>query len=128
MGVKASIAGNILISDSITGSVSLQKPIANSYSGTVQSYGQQVIIGTTSVTINLPIDPVEFVYIKNLSATAGTTVTTTWTPNGGSSATVITLDPGAYIIFCEATTTNGSSAISVISSASGTPIEYILVG
>lgn len=128
MGIKVSISGNILISDQITGSVSLQKPISNSYSGTLETYAQQVIVGTGSTTVTLPVSPAEFVYLKNLSTTAGTTITATWTPTGGTSATVITLDPGAYIILCEATTTNGISAFSLAGSTAGVPVEWIVAG
>lgn len=128
MGITASINGNLVISDSITGSVSLQKPISNSYQGTIEAYSQSQIVGTSPTTITLPISPVEFFYLKNLSSTSGTTVTVTWTPTGGSSASVLALDPGGYIFFCEGTTTNGVTAISVVASAAGTPIEYVTNG
>lgn len=128
MGITAKISGDISLTDSLTGSVSLQKPLNNSYSGTLETYGQQVIVGTASTTVTLPINPVEFVYLKNLSATSGTTITATWTPTGGASATVLTLDPGALIIFAETTATNGISAFSLTSNQAGTPVEFILCG
>lgn len=128
MSVTASVSGNIKITDNLTGSTSLSKVLNNAYTGTVESYGQSVIIGTSLVSISLPVSPAQFLYIKNLSSTLGTTVTATWTPASGTSAAVITLDPSAVVIFCEVVTTNGITALSLISNTAGTPVEYILCG
>ena len=128
MSISASIRGNIFVTDNLTGSVSLQKVLNNTYTGTVESYGQSVTIGTSSVTISLPINPVEFLYVKNLSTTASTNITVTWTPESGSSATVVTLDPGALIMYCEVGTSNGISALSLVSNQAGTPVEYVACG
>lgn len=127
MSISATISGNIKITDNLTGSTSLTKVLNNTFTGTIQSYGQSVIIGTGSSVITLPISPIEFLYIKNLSATAGTTVTVTWTPNGGTSANIITLDPGALIILSEVVA-NGITALTLISNTAGTPVEFILAG
>jgi len=128
MSVTASVSGTLKITDNLTGSVALQKLLNNAYTGTLSTVGQSVTIGTSPVTITLPINPTQFLYFKNLSANAGTTITVTWTPTGGSSNVVVTLDPGAIIIFAETTATNGVSALSVVSSQAGTPVEYILAG
>ncbi len=128
MSVTASISGNLKITDNLTGSTSLSKVLNSAYSGTVESYGQSVIIGTSPTSISLPVNPAQFLYIKNLSSTTGTTVTATWTPTRGASATIVTLDPNAIIIFCEVTTANGVSALSLVSNQAGTPVEYILCG
>jgi hypothetical protein len=128
MAVTASVKGNITITDNLTGSTSLSKVLNNAYTGTVESYGQNVIIGTSPTTVALPVSPSQFVYVKNLSTTSSNTVTVTWTPNSGSSASIVILDPGAIIIFSEVTTTNGISALSITASAAGTPVEYILCG
>jgi hypothetical protein len=128
MSVTASLQGAIKLTDNLTGSVALSKPINNSYTGELSTYGQSVIVGTGAYTVTLPINPVEFLYVKNLSANAGTTLTVTWTPNAGSTVNVLTLDPGAFIFFSEVTTTNGISSLSLISNQLGTPCEFILVG
>ena len=128
MSISASVTGSLKITDSLTGSVSLQKTLANSYTGTLETYGQSVIVGTSPVTVTLPINPVEFLYVKNLSTTSGNSLTVTWTPTGGASASIVTLDPGAIIIFSEITTSNGVSALSLLSNQAGTPCEYILAG
>ena len=128
MSISASVSGSLKITDNLTGSVSLSKVLNNTYTGTIESYGQSVIVGTSPSTISLPINPTQFLYIKNLSTTLGTTLTATWTLTGGSSASVIVLDPGALIIFCEVTTTNGISALSLLSNQAGTPCEFILAG
>ena len=128
MSVNAAIRGSITITDNLTGSTSLSKPINNSYTGDLSVYGQSVVVGTTAYIVSLPNNLAEFVYIKNLSATTGTTVTVTWTPNTGTTVNVITLDPGAMIQFSEGTTNNGISALSLVSNLPGTFVEFILCG
>jgi hypothetical protein len=128
MSIVASIKGSIQITDNLTGSVALSKPVNNSYTGEIFNYGQSVIVGTGTYTVTLPVSPVEFLYVKNLSANAGTIITVTWTPASGSSVTTIVLDPGALIIFSEVTTTNGISALSLVSNQLGTPVEFVLCG
>jgi hypothetical protein len=89
------------------------------------SEAQQQSIGTSPVTITLPGSPTTFVHMKNLHAT--NTVTVTWTPNGGSSNTVITLEPGGWIqTGSGVASTGGITALSVVASATATPIEYVL--
>lgn len=128
MSVSASIVGSIKVTDNLTGSTSLSKVINNVYTGTVESYGQTVIIGETPVSISLPVSPAQFVYVKNLSTNSGTTVTVAWEPTSGAENNVVILDPGAIIIFCEVTTSNGITILSLTSNAVGTPVEYILCG
>lgn len=128
MSITAAVKGNITITDNLTGSVSLSKVLSNTYTGTLETYGQSVIVGSSPVTVTLPINPTQFLYIRNLSTTTGTTLTATWTPTGGSSASIVILDPGAIIIFSEVTTTNGISALSLVSNQAGTPAEWILAG
>lgn len=58
------------------------------------------------------------------------TITVVWTPNGGSSATVIVLGPGDMIAFWQ-TTTNaayGISALALTASVSTTPFELFIGG
>lgn len=128
MSVTAGLKGTVTLTDNITGSTSLSKPVNNTYSGDLSSFAQSLIVGTSPYVVSIPNNLAEFVYIKNLSATDGTTVTVTWTPNAGTSATVITLDPGAMIIFAETSVNNGITAMSVVSNQQGTPIEFILAG
>jgi len=96
MSVTVQLTGTITVTDNLTGSVQLQKQVIGGYTGTISEFAQQQLIGTGSTTINLPISPTQFVYIKNLSASA--TVTVTWTPNGGASATIVTLQPLSFKI------------------------------
>lgn len=128
MSVSAAVRGTITVTDNLTGSTSLSKPVNNSYTGDLATYGQTVVVGTSAYIVALPNNLAEFVYIKNLSATAGTTVTVTWTPNTGTTVNVITLDPGAMIVFCEGTTNNGITSLSLVSNQLGTLVEFILCG
>lgn len=129
MSLTANLVGNITLTDSVSGTVQLTKPIVGvSFLGTVSTYANQLEIGTSPTSIGLPISPTQFIYVKNLTPTTSTnTVTVTWTPNGGSSAVVVLLEPGAFILL-GGPTTGGISALSVTASTSSTPIEYILVG
>lgn len=128
MAVTAAVRGVITITDNLTGSTSLTKVLNNSYTGTVESYGQQVLIGTSPTSISLPLSPAQFVYVKNLSSTTSNTLTVTWTLTGGSSNQVVVLDPSAVLILSELTTANGITALSLVASTAATPVEYILCG
>jgi hypothetical protein len=126
MPITGALTGNITMTDNLSGSVQLTKALAFQYLGTIFEYSQSQNIGTGTTTISLPLSPTQFVYMKNLSTTA--TVTTTWTPNGGTSASILTLQPGSTVIFVETNTTSGITAMTVTASTSTTPIEYICLG
>jgi hypothetical protein len=126
MPITGALNGNITMTDNLSGSVQLTKALVFQYLGTIFDYAQGLAIGTSPTALSLPLSPTQFLYVKNLSTTA--TVTVTWTPNGGSTAPIITLQPGATIIYVETNTTSGITALSVTASAVATPIEYILLG
>lgn len=128
MSVTATVRGTITLTDNLTGSIALSKTLNNAFTGTLSSFGQSIVIGTSPYTVNLPNGVAQFIYIRNLSSTAGTTITITWTPNGGVSASIIVLDAQATVILAEATTTDGVSALSMVSNQSGTLVEFILAG
>src|SRR6185503_6610116 len=129
MSVTAGIRGSITVTDNLTGSTSLSKAVNNSFTGDLSSIGQQVIVGTTPYVVSLPNNLAQFVYVKNLATAQGTTVTVTWTPNAGTSATVVTLDAGAMCLFAETGSNgNGISAMSLVSNQLGTNVEFILAG
>lgn len=126
MGVTGTYNGTLALTDNLAGSVQLQKLLNISFLGTISEYSQSQSIGTSPTSITLPISPVQFLYIKNLSTTA--TVTVTWTPNGGSSAAIQTLQAGAVILFSQTGTAGGITALSLTASAASTPIEFVLLG
>jgi hypothetical protein len=127
MSVSLSLVGNINVADSTTGIIALQKQLTSlTTTGSVFGEAQSVSIGTSPVAIALPITPIQFLYIKNLHAT--NTVTVTWTPLSGTSATIQILEPGSAIIFCQAIAGAGISALTVVASGTTTQIEYILGG
>jgi len=128
MSVTAGLKGTITLTDNLTGSTSLSKPVNNYYTGDLSVFAQAVIVGTTPYVVSLPNNLAQFMYVKNLSSNTGTTLTVTWTPNTGSAATILTLDPGAMILFAENTTAYGISGLSLISNQQGTPTEFILAG
>ncbi len=126
MPITGALNGTITMTDNLSGSVQLQKALAFQYLGTIFDYAQGLSVGTSPTDLSIPLSPNQFLYVKNLSTTA--TVTVTWTPNGGSSNVVLTLQPGSTIIYVETNTTSGITDLSVEASALATPIEYILLG
>lgn len=127
MSVSISIIGNITVADSTTGIIALQKQLTNlTTTGSVFSEASSISIGTTPVAIALPITPITFLYVKNLHAT--NTVTVTWTPQGGASATIQTLEPGSAILFSQNVAGAGISALTVVANSTNTQIEYIIGG
>ena len=127
MAITLSFVGQLNVNDSILGTTALSKQLtALSTTGTVFSEANQLTIGTSPVSISLPVSPVNFVYLKNLHAT--NTIVVIWTPNSGASATIITLQPGAFIAFSENSGAQGISALSVTGSGAGTTLEFVIGG
>jgi hypothetical protein len=126
MPITGALTGNITMTDNLSGSVQLQKALSFQYLGTIFDYAQGLSLTTSPTALALPVSPTQFFYMKNLSA--ANTVIVTWTPNGGASNVVLTLQPGSTIIYVETNITSGITALSVTASASPTLIEYILLG
>lgn len=127
MSITSSVAGTIQLTDSATNSTIYYKQLINLLMvGTSFLETQPASIGTSPTSITLPISPVQFLYIKNLHATQ--TLTVTWTPTGGASATVQTLQPGSIIILLEAATGGGITALTLTGSGANTNCELVLAG
>ena len=128
MSISVTLSGSIKASDSVSGTISLSKVLTSLITpGTTFSEAQSLSIPASPTSITLPISPTTFVYIKNLHATQ--TLTVTWTPNGGASNVVVTLQPGSFIAFGEAVLgLSGITALSVQGSGAATLIEYVLAG
>lgn len=126
MSVTASTSGNLTLTDSAASTSTLSKILSGTFVGTGAATAQSLLVGTGVTPLTLPLSPINFLYIKNLSGAA--TLTVTWTPNAGVSAVVLTLQPGAYIHFAEPAAGGGVTAVSVQASALSTPIEYWLLG
>jgi len=125
LSVTVSLTGSIKATDSVAGTIALSKVLSSlTTAATTFSEASGFSVGTSPVTITLPISPVTFVYIKNTHATQ--TLTVIWTPNGGASATVIVLQAGAWINFGEATALSGITALSLTGSGASTTCEYVL--
>ena len=123
MAETVTLAATINVVDSTTG---CQKTVSIAFAGTIAAVANGVLIPNSPTSVVLPIATVNFAYIKNNHAS--NTLTVTWTPNGGASNVVVTLEPGSAIILSEATTGAGITALSLQASGSSTPVEYILVG
>lgn len=126
MAITASISGTLSITDNLVGSVAQNILLNLAYTGTVQTYAETVQTSTSPLSIALPVSPTEFVAIFNLDTVDSVIVT--WTPTGGSSNVVQTVDPGGFLAFCQTTTSNGISALSVQATANNPAIKYVLCG
>lgn len=127
MPLSVTLSGTLQAVDSSTGTVQFNKQISvNLASGTTSAYAESLLVGTGTTTISLPISPAQCVYIKNLHASQ--TVTVTWTPNGGSTATILTLQPQGAILFLEANTSSGITALTMTASGASTPVDYVVAG
>lgn len=127
MSITAQVLGSIQLSDSATGSSPFIKQFASLLmQGTSYSEAQSLSLPASLTSITLPISPVQFLYIKNLHAV--NTILVTWTPTGGSTASILTLEPGSAILYIEIATGGGITALSLTASGAATPCEYILAG
>jgi hypothetical protein len=126
MSLTCAITGAVTVTDNSTGSVALSQSQNFSYVGSVFEYTNQGTVGTSPTAVTLPVSPVQFLKLQNLSTS--TTLAATWTKNGGSSVAVITLDAGGVIQFCETTTSNGITALTLTGGAASTPYSLILAG
>ena len=128
MSTSISITGSIKATDNVPGTLALSKVFtALTTPTTTFAEASGLTAGTSPVTVILPISPATFVYIKNTHATQ--TLLVTWTPNGGASNPVITLQPGSYVMFGEAVQAlSGITAMTVTGSSSGTTFEYVCAG
>lgn len=128
MSVNVSITGSIKATDSVAGTIALSKVLtALTTPATVFTEASGANVGTSPVSVTLPVSPTTFVYIKCTHATQ--TLTVTWTPNGGASNQVVVLQPGSYISFGETTqAVSGITALSLTGSGAATSYELILAG
>lgn len=119
------ITGNIQAATGVSGATPLTAALASVYNTTNFLIEPALPVGTASTSIPLPGTPTKVVYIQNNHATQ--TLTVTWTPNGGSSASVITLQPGEFIVLGGQTgSTGGITALSLQASGAATPAYLIL--
>lgn len=127
MAILVSLSGAIQAQDVVTNNLILNKTLAVlQFTGSVETVGESISVGTSPVAISLPVSPSQVLYVKNTHATQ--TLLVTWTPNGGASNPVITLQPQGYIIFAEPNTTSGITALTVTGSAPSTTLEYFVAG
>ena len=127
INVTVSSNGVVQITDNQSGSVTQVIQALTSFTGSVAEYYPNVSAASGGGTaITLPISPVQFVYLKNTSATIACAVQ--WTKQGGSSVAVLTLDPGGALLFCENGTSNGITALTLTAASSTVPVQMVLAG
>jgi len=126
INVVDAITGSLTVTDNLSGSIAQVLALSQSYAGSVSAYEPNFSVSTGGSAVTFPIAALQFVYVKNLSLTA--TIAVAWTKNGGGSVAVITLDPGAFIMFCENSTANGITAMTLTSSAGTIAAQLVLAG
>lgn len=134
MAIVITMSGAISVADnSSTNPSPYQKSLAGlNFTGSAVEIYQTLSIttGASPVSITLPISPVQMVYIHNLNASGGPTLTVAWTAEGGSSETIVSLQGNGFIILGESVV-SGSSGITALAltAVGGTvPVELILAG
>ena len=126
MSMIATLSGTVTLIDSDTGTVALSKSLSVSFTGLLSSVANAVLVGTGNTTVVIPNTTANFIYVKNNHATQ--TLTVTWTPNGGSSAAVQTLEPGGVAIIVQPATGGGITAMALTASGASTPVEWMILG
>lgn len=127
MALQVSLTASIAATNPTTSQSSFLKTIAAVLaSAVIDTTGEQASFGTTPTSVALPISPTNVVYVKNLSTV--NTLTVTWTPTGGASNAVATLEPGSVLMLVEAAAGAGITALSFTANASGTLVDYYLAG
>lgn len=126
MALNVVLAGNLIATDDATGTLQVNKVLSAAFAGTLITDAETLSVAVGPVTIALPISPTHVVYIKNLDTVK--TVTVVWTRTGGSSASVVVLQPLAMILLIESNTTSGITALSLAASSGTANVDYILAG
>lgn len=125
--ITITLQGQISVTDGVSGTIALQKQVsATMVAGSSFSQAQSLSVGTASANLILPVTPVQFIYLKNLHTIQSVSVT--WTTPANGSNPVITLEPGAVLIFSETNPGAGITAVSLQASGASTPVEFILGG
>jgi len=127
MSTTVSLTGQLNLIDSTTGAQAFVKQFANLlFVGSATEMSQSTLLASGANAISLPVSPVQFLYLKNLHIS--NTIAVTWTPTGGASAIVGTLEPGGSIIYINQTTGGGITALNLNASGASTGVEFLLVG
>lgn len=132
MAIVITMSGAISVADNSTTNPSpYQKSLTGlNFTGSSVEIYQTLSFGTSPTSVTLPISPAQYVYIKNLSATGGNTLSIAWTIEGGSSEPVIVLQGGGFVIFGETvvSASTGITALAITASGASTPAELIIAG
>lgn len=128
--VTNSLIASITSQEQSTGNVPINRstgsPSFNSNTGIFQSY---VALNAGANVIGTTVSPITQVYVRNLDTAKSIIVA--WTPNGGSLANVVTLNPGDQIILFAVpggATNPGITELSLTPSAAGALCEFFIGG
>jgi len=127
--VTNTLTAFITTEEDTTGNVPINRGTGNpAFDCTMGDFAtyRQLPVGVT--TLDLPINPVCQIYIRNLDAS--NPVTVVWIANGYTGNQVIVLNPGDQIlVWCDPTKpTPGITSISLTSGGGTCAVEYFLGG
>jgi carbohydrate-binding DOMON domain-containing protein len=121
----AVVAGTVQASTGVPGESPLVELLSAVYNATNFLIEPALSVPSSPTSITLPGSPVKIAYIQNNHATQ--TLTVTWTPNGGASAVIVTLQPGEFIVLGGQTGASGGiTALSLQGSGASTTAKLIL--
>jgi hypothetical protein len=126
---QTGVSGNIVLTDSSGVQQPLLKAFLSVFATLNASTFGQATIGTSPVSVTLPASPTQLLYAANLQtgkAGSTNTLTITWTPQGGTSAQIMVLQPQSVLFFFNPGA--GITALSVVASGANTVVDYLLAG
>jgi|SRR5581483_1445611 len=123
--VSESFSGTLTSSDGIQSSSPRTKQITGSASPVGGEYYNPALTVTTGgVSPTLPASEVNFASIKNTGTNDCTVV---WTPNGGASATILTLKAnGGLMVFAQPVAGKGITALTLTAITASTTVDIYL--
>lgn len=124
MAGSASANGNLQLTTGQTGDGAMAIAFASLFALTNFLVEPALSVPNSPTSVTLPGSPAKVVFIQNLHATQ--TLTVTWTPNGGASNPVVTLQPGEFILLGGVSASGGITALSLQGSGAGTTTKLVL--
>lgn len=127
--VTNTLIATIVSTEQSSGNIPINRGTGNpSFNVNVGQFTTYFALADGANNIALPFTPITQLYIKNIDAT--NYIKVSWTPGGGVSGTVLSLNPGDQILFWgnPAGITPGIAALILTTTVAGVLCEYFLGG
>lgn len=128
MSISVSLTGTLKATDTVTGTLALSKVLTNLVfaGGTTFSEASALSVAAGGTVITLPINPTQFIYVKNTHASVAFDVF--WTLPSLAEIKSITLQPGGAIIVVEPNSVSGIVTLKFVGNSATSQAEYVLAG